>query len=265
MDNLVILQLICTLIALCASIIGSSSGIGGGIIIKPVLDSTGLLDVAAVSFLSGCTVLTTTSLSVWRSQGSSYTVNWRVTLPLAVGAALGGVCGKWLFNVMLQRTANGNAVGTVQAVALLVINIGVFAFTLAKPHIKAHTLSNRIHCTLIGLALGVVSSFLGIGGGPINIAVLYYCFSTSPKTTAINSLFVICLSQLANLCYTMVTRTVPAFDVTTLALMCGGGVIGSLCGGNLRARLSDKNMGRLFMAILVLLMCINVFNIVRLR
>lgn len=40
-----------------ASIAGAICGIGGGVIIKPVLDMLGLASVATISFLSGCTVL----------------------------------------------------------------------------------------------------------------------------------------------------------------------------------------------------------------
>ncbi|MFR9254508.1 MAG: hypothetical protein ACLVJ6_02695 [Merdibacter sp.] len=44
------------LISFGASIIGAICGIGGGIIIKPVMDAFGALDVSIINFLSGCTV-----------------------------------------------------------------------------------------------------------------------------------------------------------------------------------------------------------------
>ena len=45
------------LVSLCASAVGAVCGIGGGEIIKQVLDATGILAVTTGSFLSGCTVL----------------------------------------------------------------------------------------------------------------------------------------------------------------------------------------------------------------
>ncbi len=51
-----------------ASIVGAICGIGGGVIIKPVLDAFGVLDVKVISFLSGCTVLSMTTYSVLRSR-----------------------------------------------------------------------------------------------------------------------------------------------------------------------------------------------------
>ena len=52
------------LICLGASILGAISGIGGGVIIKPVLDSLGTLNVSTISFLSGCTVLSMTTMTL---------------------------------------------------------------------------------------------------------------------------------------------------------------------------------------------------------
>ena len=50
-------------ISFLASIAGAICGIGGGVIIKPLLDSFGLMDVKTISFLSGCTVLAMSTYS----------------------------------------------------------------------------------------------------------------------------------------------------------------------------------------------------------
>ena len=57
------LFVICILIALFASFIGSVSGIGGGIIIKPVLDLTGKFPIETVT-LTSVTVLTMSTSSL---------------------------------------------------------------------------------------------------------------------------------------------------------------------------------------------------------
>ena len=44
------------ILGFCASVIGVICGIGGDVIIEPVLDAFGILRVSAISFLSGCTV-----------------------------------------------------------------------------------------------------------------------------------------------------------------------------------------------------------------
>ena len=57
------IYLIFLVVCFAASIVGAICGIGGGVIIKPVLDSFGVLDVTAISFLSGCTVLSLIHIS----------------------------------------------------------------------------------------------------------------------------------------------------------------------------------------------------------
>ena len=74
-----------------ASVVGAICGIGGGVIIKPVLDSFGVLDVTVISFLSGCTVLSMTTYSVIKSKCSKESsFHGDRGLPLAIGAAFGG-------------------------------------------------------------------------------------------------------------------------------------------------------------------------------
>ena len=46
--------LLILMICFLASFIGAICGIGGGIIIKPFLDSYGVADVKTISFLSSC-------------------------------------------------------------------------------------------------------------------------------------------------------------------------------------------------------------------
>ena len=53
-----------------ASVAGAVCGIGGGVLIKPLLDATGVLSVASVSFLSGCTVLAMSCYSVVKAKRS---------------------------------------------------------------------------------------------------------------------------------------------------------------------------------------------------
>lgn len=56
-------------VCLAASVIGGICGIGGGVIIKPVLDAMGVMSVSALQFLSGLTVLGMSAVSVLRRRG----------------------------------------------------------------------------------------------------------------------------------------------------------------------------------------------------
>ena len=89
------MSLVIFAIAFFASVIGAICGIGGGVIIKPLLDAIGIADVAQISFLSGCTVLSMSCYSVMRALAArESTVRFRTATPLAIGAAIGGIVGK---------------------------------------------------------------------------------------------------------------------------------------------------------------------------
>ena len=86
------------LVSFLASIVGAICGIGGGVIIKPVLDMLQLGSVSSISFLSGCTVLSMSCYSVGGSLlKKERAVDIKTGTPLAVGAAIGGVAGKQIF------------------------------------------------------------------------------------------------------------------------------------------------------------------------
>lgn len=95
-----------------ASIAGAICGIGGGVIIKPVLDMLGLASVATISFLSGCTVLSMSCYTVGKNiAAGDNRVDFRTGTPLAIGAAVGGVVGKQLFSTIAGMFPNPNTVG----------------------------------------------------------------------------------------------------------------------------------------------------------
>ena len=83
------------LVSILSSAAGSICGIGDGVIIKPVLDATGIMSVSGISFLSGCTVLAMSVVSVYKNmRAGTAKLNLKTATGLAVGAALGGVAGK---------------------------------------------------------------------------------------------------------------------------------------------------------------------------
>ena len=249
------------LVSFLASVAGAICGIGGGVVIKPVLDMLGLETVAAISFLSGCTVLSMSCYSVTRSlaKGDSG-VDLRTGTPLALGAALGGLAGKQLFELVRSLFADQGMVGAVQAACLGVITLGTLVYTINKSRIPTHKIAAAPVCVAIGLALGVMSSFLGIGGGPINLVVLYFFFSMDTKTAAANSLYIIFFSQLCSLLTTILTGAVPEFRWPVLALMAAGGLGGGVLGRRLNRRMKGEAVERLFIALMAVIICISVFN-----
>lgn len=251
-------------VSFLASIVGAICGIGGGVVIKPVLDMLQMGDAATINFLSGCTVLSMSLYSVGKSMvAGDGKVEMSTGTPLAIGAAVGGVVGKQLFSTVKALFHGSPAVGGVQAVALGIITLGTLVYTLKKSSITTHRTDNKIICLVIGLALGIMSSFLGIGGGPINLVVLGYCFSMDTKTAAANSLYIILFSQIASLLTTFITASVPSFDVLALILMVAGGIGGGIVGRKFNRKMNNQAVDKLFIGLMVLIVAICVYNTFR--
>jgi uncharacterized membrane protein YfcA len=252
------------LISFGASVIGGICGIGGGIIIKPLLEMFNLASVSAISFLSGCTVLSLTLYSVGKSLSDrSGTIKLATATPLAVGAAIGGVIGKYMFTAISTLAANENVTGATQALVLLVLTFGTMLYSVKKASIRPINIERPGVCLVIGLILGTVSSFLGIGGGPFNLVVFHYFFSMETKPAAANSLYVILFSQATNLLITVCSGRIPAFEWTVLILMVLGGLFGGMAGRACNKRLDNRSAGRLFIGILFVIMAICIYNTVQ--
>ncbi len=249
------------LVSFLASVVGAICGIGGGVIIKPLLDAAGIMSVSAISFLSGCPVFAMSAVSVGSSmRNRTVHVKFAVTLPLAIGSAVGGLAGKTLFQVIKNMVASENTVGFVQAAMLLAITFITFLYTLKKSKIHTLKLKNALICVGVGILLGFFSAFLGIGGGPINLMVLSYFFSMDTKEAAVNSLFVILVSQIFSLTQTILSGNIPEIEVLFLILMVIGGILGGKAGSRINRKIQVKHVNYLFEGLMVLIMAICGYN-----
>ncbi len=256
------LYLLFLMVSFIASVAGSVCGIGGGVIIKPVLDAFGVLSVSSISFLSGCTVLAMSFYSILKKHlAGELLVDMVIGTPLAVGAAAGGILGKILFQYVLNVFTDKDMIGAVQASCLFLMTAGTLLYTLKKENIRTYKVNHGAACSAIGLFLGVLSSFLGIGGGPVNLVVLFCFFSMDTKTAAQNSLYIILFSQITSLCSIWLTKTVPDFSCVLLVLMVLGGILGGAVGRIINKNISEKAVDQLFIILMVVIMGFNIYNV----
>ncbi len=251
------------LVSLFASVIGAVAGIGGGVIIKPVLDSLGIMQVATISFLSGCTVLSMSAYNAARSLVSGdKQLRKEIAFPLGIGAAAGGVLGKHLFSWISSLFENTARVGAVQAACLTLITLLTLVYTLKPSILPSFRVKSPIVGTFAGLMLGLISAFLGIGGGPINLMALSVLYSMDMKDASQNSLMVIFLSQLTSLISTLVTRSVPEFSLMMLILMALCGILGGIIGRILNKKLTSRKVRTIYLSAIVIIILLGIRNFI---
>ena len=245
------IMLVCTF----SSVVGSISGIGGGIIIRPTLEMVTPYNVELVSFLSGCAVLSMAFVALGRRKKSTE-FDYRKGTMMAVGSVCGGLAGKFIFSAL-----SGKTLGKVQALVLIGITFFLLVHLCLKKYIKPQNIHNPMICFLIGLVLGLVSAFLGIGGGPLNLAVLNYFLGLDLKKAAVYSLYIILFSQISSFLLMVILGTIPAFSWTVLACAVSGGIGGGFFGSWIGNRVQEKTVTFLYVSVLIFVLFVSGINL----
>lgn len=115
----------------------------------------------------------------------------------------------------------------------------------------------------MGVFLGICSSFLGIGGGPINVALIIYLFSFDTKTATVCSLVTILFAQISKLTTVALTTGFGVFDLSIAPVMIVGAIAGGFIGASLNKKCSEAAVEKAFNAVQLLVLAISIFNIVR--
>ena len=248
------------LIALGATTAGSLTGIGGGVIIKPLMDLLGEYDVETIGVLSSATVFAMAIVSAGKHIAQKSKIDFAMAVPLALGSVAGGLAGQLLLQ-MIAGSASKSLVTIVQNGALAALILCVLVYMRVKSRIPSLNLRGLAPAVLTGAFLGLSSSFLGIGGGPINVALIIFLFGYDTKQAAVCSIITILFSQASKLLSVGLTEGLCRYDLSILPLMATGAVAGGLIGSSLNKRLPVQAVDRSFNAVQLLVLALSAINI----
>lgn len=279
----IILYVILTFIT---SIVGSVTGIGAGVILKPVLDILADYDVAVIGVLSSTLVLSMSLVIIIlrlikerrnRMLSAEYlslhpdeksvpvadegTVSIWYTLELGTGAFVGGTIGQFIFGLLIQ-TLDSTIVKLIQNIILIAIIILILFYMRFKGRIKPLGLKKPVWFIIAGIFLGIIAALLGIGGGPLNIAIVMFMFGMSIKPAAYYSLVSILFSQLAKLMTLVITTGIPEADYMILPFMIVTGIAGAFVGAFISAKAKRKRIEQLFNISQVVIIILCAYNII---
>ena len=261
-------RIVLFLVSFLASSLGSAVGVGGGIIIKPVLDALSIFPAETISFLSGTTVCAMSGFSLFCMRKEENCAKKKTTIFLAAGAVLGGIAGKRIMDLALcwfSGWGPGNSDNMLvlpQSCLQLAVNTAVFLYIRKKSQIQSVNIKSLMVCLGLGLGKGLISSFLGIGGGAYNVAVLYYFFSMNSREAGRNSLYIIFCSQLASAAGFIFCKNIPEYPPAVLGLLIAGALSGGYLGSKAAGRLSHKKLEQVFSGFMVLIILLNLYNMI---
>lgn len=251
--------IIYAIVIFIATFLGACAGLGGGVIIKPVLDFIGAHDLNTISFLSTSAVFTMSVYSTIKQIRNKVKFDFVMILLIAVGAMIGGNLGSQAFSLLLN-SLNTNLVKCMQATILAILLI-IVLININVPH-KNLQVKNKILTFMIGLMLGTISSFLGIGGGPINVAVFVFFFSIDMKTATVYSIATILFSQASKLITIAATTGFGAFDLSLLFYTLPMAILGGMVGTKVNRAASEKTVTMIFNVAVFAIICLNIYNAV---
>lgn len=180
-----------------AGAVGALTGIGGGLIITPVLTLAFGVPIHQAIGTSLCCVIATSS-----GAAASYVEhrlsNIRLGMTLELATTLGAVAGA-LVAAKLPREALGILFAVLLSYAAGTMIRRSLKAERAEPDGVAPYTIRRLPIGLLGSGMaGVISGLLGVGGGPIKVPVMYLVMGVPFKVASATSNFMIGVTAAAS-------------------------------------------------------------------
>ncbi len=253
--------LLYTLIILIATTAGALGGLGGGVIIKPLFDALGVHDASTVGVYSTLAVFTMCIVSIGKQLKNGFSFDLKMVISISLGSLCGGLAGEKIFSVIAADFSN-STVKIIQATLLAICLVVILGYTINKNKIKHYHLKNIIAIFAVGLFLGSISIFLGIGGGPLNVALLMILFSFTIKEATIYSIATIFFSQISKIATLLITKELFTYDLSLVPYICVAAIVGGMMGTIINQKMSESRITQFFNGLMAGLLALSLYNII---
>ena len=250
-------------------------GVGGGFLMTPLLIFAGVPSAVAVA--TGANPLIASSITGTIAQYRRRNVDIKLGLYLLAGGAAGALLGVQIVKMLRQMGQFDTAVSLLYVVFMSVVGglMLIESLRAMRKHRKGkpaparrpghrtwiHMLPlktrfrvSKLYISVLpplglGIAVGLLSGVMGVGGGFIMVPILIYVLRVPTNLAIGTSLFqVIFVSAVTTVLQAAWNHTV---DIALAAMLMLGGVIGAQAGAAAGQRLRAEQL-RLLLAILVL-------------
>lgn len=234
---------------------------GGGLIMVPVLSFIFVHLGFAPEYIMQMTlgtslaVIIVTSIASSRAHHQHHNVDWTIVKKVALGIILGAFLGSLVaakLDVAILK-------------ALFVIYVFLVALQILSNYTPnpVRTLPSRPALNLVGMGIGWISSFVGIGGGTLSVPFLIYCNINTKRAIGTSSAiglpiaiagaigYVVSGLHISNLpSHSFGFVYLPAFVIIALASL-----ISAPVGAVLVQKLAVKKLKEIFALLLIVIGC----------
>ena len=252
------ISIIYAIIIFFSCVLGAIVGLGGGVFIRPAFDALGYHNVLNIGFFASSAILVMSIVSTVKKIKDGTKINAKIALMVSLGAVAGGVIGNIILEQLVATMPSEASVQYTQIIATLIV-LAIAIFLTTKDHLR-YELNHQWLLVGFGVILGMIASFLGIGGGAINVPIFMIFFGLGIKDATAYSIVVVFFSHLARLLTLGVTVGYMYFDLSTLPFVIVAAGLGGFFGAKLSGIFSAKVVKRLFQGALGLVMVMNIIN-----
>jgi uncharacterized membrane protein YfcA len=246
-------------VGLGVGLVGSMVGVGGGFFIVPFLLLTqGFGQKEATAASLGIVFLGALSGTV--ANGRRRRIDYPLCLVLAAGTLPGALLGRWLIQVFSDRafSLTFGALLLSMAVYLQRVRLGSRKALLpGRPRQivdsdrEAHPFQAHLGVGFaVCLAIGVISSLFGIGGGIILVPFLVIGFGMSPVTATAQAQLVFVFGAAAGVAGAIAGRQMTPEGWRAILLL-GLGVVAGAQGGVAAAKKLPERVFRLMLSLIL--------------
>jgi len=224
-----------------AGLLGSIIGLGGGIIIVPVLTFFGFSPALAASnsIFAVFSNAIASSISYAKQRRIEYSIGLKLGLlsipGTVVGAFISSEITPSIFKILF---------------ALILISASIYIFSKRKIEQKNYNLSKQIMILAIGASFvaGIISGLFGVGGGIIFVPLMVVAMGLSMKNAAPTSQFILLFASGSAL----VTHTLLGHpDFYQALLLSVGAFVGGLVGARLSLEIKENSLKILISIVMI--------------
>ncbi len=235
-------QLWLVLLGFAAGFLGSMIGLGGGIIVVPVLTFLGFPPTAAASnsLFAALSNATASTISYSRQRRIDFSLGMKLGMLSIPGTVLGAVVSTDAAPDVFQMLFG-----------FVLIASAAYIFLRKKIETKEKTLSKQVAIFTVGASFfaGIISSFFGIGGGIIFVPLMVVGMGMAMKKAAPTSQMVLFFASLSGV---IVHSILGHPDFIHAGLLAVGSFFGGLVGAKLSLHVRERYLQILVTAVLLI-------------
>lgn len=231
------------LIGLGAGLLAGMFGVGGGILIVPMLVMVARFDQR---FAHGTSLAAVFPIAV--SNIFTYWAHGHIDWHLAFFLALGAVCGAFLGTHLLQ-ILNRRALAVSFSLVMVFTAVRLFWHVTTDGR-GAMTVLTAVGSVLLGVLAGTLSGLLGIGGGVVMVPLMVMLLGI-PPVIAKGTAAAVTIPTAAT--GTWRNRTKKNVDMRSAGIIGAGGTVTAIIGGMIANNMPDRLSNTLFAVLLLTL------------